>query len=360
MLAELGTFALQSDELQPVLNEAARLSVQGTGTRFGKICEYRPEQGELAVRAGFGWREGVVGRALSKADVSTPVGRAFITGKPVITRNLAGNHDFTLPPIYPQHGIISSVNVVVARFGVLEVDSDEPRSFCGRDVIFLTGLANVCAEAAARIEQGRQMQRALAEQRTLLGELEHRVRNHLHMIVAQAHGLAGRTADPEAKRGFGAITHRVLALATLYDRLLGVGMTKRLDLGDYLTALCDNIRAVEEIAARGIEIICRAVPIEVALETATALGIIANELIANSLEHAFDDRPGQILVELQRESAGLRLIIADNGAGMSMGANGTGLNLVFRMARQLGGRLELCAAQGTRWELELPLPPTAE
>ena len=353
-LAALGTSALQSETLAPVLQEAARRAAEGTDTPFCKICEYRAADDALVVVAGIGWRPGVIGAAIARADRSNPVGRAFRTGEPVITRDLRGQHDFDLPPIYGDHAIISSVNVVIARFGVLEVDSDTPRSFSDTDIIFLTGLANVCAEAAARLERERRLRDTVAEQRIFLRELEHRVRNHLHLIVSHAQSLAARTGDAGAKRGYAELTRRILALATLYDRLLGVHMAKEIDLGGYLGALCETIREVEATEARRVRLACASDPVQVPLDRATSIGIIANELVANSLEHAFGESGGTISIELRRASPELiRLAVTDDGSGMPPDPQGIGLSLVRRLAQQLGGRLELKKAAGTRWELEL-------
>src|SRR5438874_2375410 len=128
-LAQLGALALSSTDLQQVLAEAARLCASGAGAPFCKILEHRSERGDLIIRAGVGWREGVVGAATAKADRSTPAGRAFVTGKPVITQDLRGRHDFVLPSIYVEHGIVSSANMPIAGFGVLEIDGAEPNQF---------------------------------------------------------------------------------------------------------------------------------------------------------------------------------------------------------------------------------------
>lgn len=338
-----------------MLDEAARLCAEGAGTIFCQIVEHRPERGDLVVRAGVGWCEGVVGAAIASADRSTPAGRALATGKPVIVRDFNEAHDFALPPIYRDHRIVSAANVLIEGFGVLEIDSMEPRAFDDHDVIVLIGFANICAETVARLERQRTLQRLLRDRGIFLRELQHRVRNHLHVLVSLAHVLAARTGDAEAKGGFDEITRRIMALATLYDRLLGVRMAPRLDLGRYIAALCDNIGEFEMPQDRQVDLRCRVEPIDVSLETATAIGIIANELVANSLEHAFGDGAGRIMVVLERSQDGrARLVVADNGAGMPARPRGMGLNLVRRLARQLGGRLELKQADGTRWELELP------
>ena len=355
-LAELGSFALRSEELQPVLDEAARLCAEAAGVVLCQIVEHRPESGDLVVRAGTGWREGVIGAAIAGADRSTPAGRALTTGKPVIASDLGRPHDFALPAIYASHGVLSLANVPIDGFGAIEIDSTEPRGFNYGDITLLIAFANTCAETIARLDRQRALQRVLRDRGVFLRELQHRVRNHLHVLVSLAHVLAGRTQDAEAKKGFDEITRRIMALATLYDRLLGVRMAPRLDLGRYISALCDNIGEFEMPQTRQVDLRCRVEAMEVSLETATAIGIIANELVANSLEHAFGDGSGRIVVALDRTEDGrARLVVADNGAGMPARPRGMGLNLVRRLARQLGGRLELKQADGTRWELELPV-----
>jgi two-component sensor histidine kinase len=354
-LAALGALALRSTDLEQVLAEAARLCASGAGVPFCKILEHRSEHDDLIIRAGVGWREGVVGASVAKADRSTPAGRAFVTGKPVITQDLRGPHDFVLPPIYLEHGIASSANIPIAGLGVLEIDSREPRQFDDSDTVYLAGFANMCAETVARLQRERALQQLVRDRGTFLRELQHRVRNHLHMLVTLAQVQAGRTKDDAAKQGFEEMTRRIMALATLYDRLLGVRMGDRLDLGRYIAALCDNIVDFGTTRERGVDLRYQVEPIEVPLETATAAGIVANELVANSIEHAFGNGKGRIMVALERSAPNrARLVVADNGTGMPSRPRGLGLNLVRRLAQQLGGTLELKHADGTRWEIEFP------
>jgi two-component sensor histidine kinase/uncharacterized protein YigA (DUF484 family) len=355
-LAALGALALRSTNLQDVLAEAARLCASGAGVPFCKILEHRSEHGDLIVRAGVGWQDGVVGSAIAKADRSSPAGRAFLTGKPVITVDLRRPHDFALPSIYEAHGIVSSANMPIAGFGVLEIDSPEPAAFDGADTLYLAGCANMCAETVARLQRERALQQLVRDRGTFLRELQHRVRNHLHMLVSLAQVQAGRTKDEAAKQGFQEITRRIMALATLYDRLLGVRMGERLDLGRYIAALCDNIVEFGTTRERQVDLRCQVEPVEVPLETATAAGLIANELVANSLEHAFGTGPGRIMVVLEPSARNrARLVVADNGSGMPARPRGLGLNLVRRLAQQLGGTLELKQGEGTRWEIEFPV-----
>ena len=79
-LARFGSFALRQDSLLPVLTEAARVCAEGLDAPFSKICRYRPADNDLLIEAGVGWNDGVVGHVVSRADSSSPQGRAFVTG----------------------------------------------------------------------------------------------------------------------------------------------------------------------------------------------------------------------------------------------------------------------------------------
>lgn len=132
-IAGFGSFALRQTDLQAVLDEAARACAKGLDVTFCKICRFQPESDDLLVVAGVGWREGVIGHAVSKADATTPQGRAFTSGDPAIARDLRIATGYVLPAFYAAHGIISTVDVVIKGaerpYGVLEVDSDVQHDF---------------------------------------------------------------------------------------------------------------------------------------------------------------------------------------------------------------------------------------
>jgi GAF domain-containing protein len=159
-LAAFGAFAFRERDLAGVLAEASRICAEGLGAPFCKVCRYRPAEGDLLVEAGFGWNQGVVGGVVSRADATSPQGRAYATGAPVIVRDLRAPGDYRPPPFYAEHGIVSTVDVLIRRhggsapWGVLEIDSPAPpRDYDRHDVDFLTGFANVFAEAVATAER---------------------------------------------------------------------------------------------------------------------------------------------------------------------------------------------------------------
>lgn len=87
-IAEFGSFALRQNDLLTVLREAARVCAEGLSVPFCKVCRYRLAENDLLVEAGFGWQAGVVGVVVSRADASSPQGRAFISGEPSVCNDL--------------------------------------------------------------------------------------------------------------------------------------------------------------------------------------------------------------------------------------------------------------------------------
>jgi C4-dicarboxylate-specific signal transduction histidine kinase len=173
-LADFGSFAFREDNLQAVLAEAARICAQGLNVPFAKICRYRPKDGDLLVVAGWGWHSGVVGGVVSKADKSSTQGRAFVTGEPVILENVGKNHSYKLPAFYAEHQVISTADVPIqskkGSWGVLEVDSAVERQFDQHDIVFLTGFANVVAEAVVTSERTFAMRDSIRRMELMIAE----------------------------------------------------------------------------------------------------------------------------------------------------------------------------------------------
>ncbi len=90
-LAEFGTFAFREPDLLKILTEAARICATSLEVPFCKVCRYRADKDDLLIEAGWGWKLGVIGRVVSQANESSPQGRAYVTGEPVIIRNLNSN-----------------------------------------------------------------------------------------------------------------------------------------------------------------------------------------------------------------------------------------------------------------------------
>lgn len=363
-IADFGGFAFRSSDLQAILDKAASVCAIEVDAPLCKVCRFRSEHNDLLIEAGFGWKPEVVGKAVSKADETSPGGRAYVTRKPVICTNLADAQGFVLPDFYRQHGIVSTVNVVIqgsngdAPYGILEIDSPESREYHLQDISFLTAFANVLAEAVATAQRMERLRAALAEKDVLSRELQHRVRNNLHLIHAMLH-MEGEN-QPAAEHSFHTIANRVQALAGVYDHLLGSGLARNIAFDQYLEKLCETLRRFQPGA---VELVHQPlVSVMVDLDTATAMGIAITELITNSYKHAFPGGRGKIEVALDYQGEAPVLTVQDNGVGIDpvQPTKRNGLGLVRRLVEQISASIEVRRTQkGTCCEIVLPLAKTA-
>jgi two-component sensor histidine kinase len=382
-LARFGSFAFRETNLIRILEEAARICAGSLGVRHCKVCRYRPVEKDLLIEAGFGWHPGVVGKVVSPADESSPQGRAFVSGEPVIVHNLHQANDYMPPDFYAQHGIVSTVDVLIKSqagppFGVLEVDSTAEHSYDEHDINFLTGFANVLAEAVATKGRNEALQaalsamaasvvekdRLLSERNLLAMELQHRVRNNLQLINDIVTGQLRQASNEGGRKGLQGIIRQIMSLAEVYEHLLGVGMNGKIDLGAYAAALCANLPDLQPAPVFPITLHCDAKALEVTLASATALGLVLTELISNSYEHAFPGRGGTIGVHVtpgDQADQGM-ITVADDGIGYVPTAETRrhGVGLVRRLMEQLEGTLDVVSGVGTVWTLRFPVMPAAD
>ena len=174
-IARFGSFALREWDLMKILTEATRVCAEGLNVPFSKVCRYRAEQNDLLIVAGHGWQEGVIGYVVSRADASSPQGLAFTTGEPSICDDLQKSPFKDLPPFYGAHGVVSIIDVIIKGgdeqpYGILEIDNDHQHDYDQYDINFLTGFANVLAEAVSTASRGEALQLTVDRMKAVVEE----------------------------------------------------------------------------------------------------------------------------------------------------------------------------------------------
>src|SRR6202022_4842569 len=190
LLGEFGRSALQTRDMRQIVQRATELCAQGLEAPFAKVLEYIPDEKRLLIRAGVGWPAGTIDHVSLGADVESPAGYAFHTGKRVISNHLQEETRFRTPQLLAQHGVRRAINVLIARvgegqlpFGVLEVDSADPGQFDRADADFLAGFAGLLGIAIERQQADAELQSSLDHQAMLTREMSHRVKNSLASVV---------------------------------------------------------------------------------------------------------------------------------------------------------------------------------
>jgi PAS domain S-box-containing protein len=225
--------------------------------------------------------------------------------------------------------------------------------------VFYTGDNNstllLAIEDITERRNSERLLKALSDQKdTLLSEMSHRVANSLQ-IIASILLLKARSVQSEETRGHLEDAHRrVMSVAALQQQLVATGKGETLEVGQYLSKLCETLAASMIGDKRAISLNVEADAGAVTSEQAVSLGLIVTELVINALKHAFplDVKTGNIVVKYSVVATGWTLSIADNGCGMPVNPAqrpvGLGTSIVKALSQQLDAEVVVAtSAHGT-------------
>ncbi|MCX7317940.1 MAG: GAF domain-containing protein [Hyphomicrobiales bacterium] len=365
LLGEFGRTALLTRDFKQILQRATELCSQGLQTRYAKVLEFIPEQNRLLVRAGVGWAAGTIDHVSLGADIESPAGFAYQTGKAVISNHLEHEERFRTPKLLADHNIKRTINVLIRRggegdswFGVLEVDTPDPGKFDEGDAEFLAGFASLLGIAIERQQTDARLQEALEHQALLTREMSHRVKNSLTSVIGLLHVQARGAATEEVRHALQDAAARVATIAQVHDHLWRSSTIGFVDLSDFLGELCKNLVGT----ARGHTIHCDADPLPMPADYAIPLGLLINELVTNAVKYAYPDDVGAIDVSAHEIKGRLHVAVADQGVGLPADFDieaprlSLGFKVIKGLVRQLGGHLTIDGTPpGARFTADLPL-----
>jgi len=146
-------------------------------------------------------------------------------------------------------------------------------------------------------------------------------------------------------------------MALVHEKLYQSTYIGKLDLGNYLKFLGDNLFQFFGMKGKGITLTMDIRNVFLAIDTAIPLGLIINELISNSLKYAFPEgRKGEISLMIHQQGYTLTLQYKDNGIGIPKdfdwrNAESLGLRLIISLVDQLDGTIELDQSSGTMFTI---------
>ena len=151
-MATLRQKALASTDLSTLMDEAVALVARTLDVEYGSVLEPLPDSSALFLRAGVGWKDGLVGRATVGLD--SLAGYTLASSEPVIVADLHTETRFRGPSLLHDHGVVSSVSMTMGGHeqpvGVLEAHTTRRRLFTADDVHFLRAVANLLATISVR------------------------------------------------------------------------------------------------------------------------------------------------------------------------------------------------------------------
>ncbi len=201
---------------------------------------------------------------------------------------------------------------------------------------------------------------SLREKELLLKEIHHRVKNNMQIISSLLNLESSAAAGAVERDIFRDSQSRIKAMSLIHEKLYRSGDIMTVDMQDYLRSLVKGLYSLYGESEEKVKARIRAEGIALGIDTAVLCGLITNELVTNSLRHAFPPGGGGTITvsvsgdEGQGGERNWELAVEDNGAGMPAGismknARTLGLQLVSMLVEhQLGGTVGVVRNGGTK------------
>lgn len=207
------------------------------------------------------------------------------------------------------------------------------------------GLAVYFRDVTERRQADEKIKRSLQEKEVLLREIHHRVKNNLQVICSMLRLQARSIQDETMLQALRDCRERVQAMAMLHDQLHRARDLSNINLGEYVRNLAASLFCSYGVNSSDIGLRTVVEDMAVSIDTAIPCGLIVNELVSNSLRHAFPGgRQGHVALGLSSRPGGqAELSIADDGCGFPENARlagSLGLRLVDLLAEQIDATME--------------------
>jgi PAS domain S-box-containing protein len=217
--------------------------------------------------------------------------------------------------------------------------------------------AEITANAIKRKQAEGEVKSLLEEKELLLHEVHHRIKNNMNTMISLLSLQARATKDAEAIASLKDAMGRLQSMSTLYNKLFCAEDLREMSLKEYLPTL---IREIVSMFPNGdvVETEAKVDDIRLDIKRLSTVGIIANEIIANAMKHAFEGRErGKITVAARLKANRVELRIEDDGVGMPEAVSlesstGFGLSLVRILAKQLDASVSIERRKGSRFAIE--------
>lgn len=224
--------------------------------------------------------------------------------------------------------------------------------FISQHLIFLGYTEGQMSLANAELElQNQIIQRKSDENAILVKEIHHRVKNNLQIIISLLRMHRDEVSSEETRKDFDEAINRILSMAILHQQMYREKDLSRFSLKEYIESLSRDIIASYKQENQQIDCQIAVRDFHMKLETVVPLGLMVNELISNSLKHAFSDKKkGEIRIRIEEQPNGFFMHYSDSGLWVEDKplVNGFGLDLVNMLTEQLNGEM---TRNGSTFEL---------
>ena len=189
------------------------------------------------------------------------------------------------------------------------------------------------------------------EKTVMLREIHHRVKNNLQVISSLLRLQSEEFEDSESRQKFNDTIHRVRSMAHIHERMYQSEHLSRIDLEGYIETLSAELIHSYQIT-KSIDFEVRCEMREVHPKSLVSLALIFNELVSNSLKHAFTNTESpRISIDLRfGPNDTVLLSYYDNGEWKTYTKKSFGMELIDSLSEQLNGEFNIIPQEGTRFD----------
>jgi two-component sensor histidine kinase len=214
------------------------------------------------------------------------------------------------------------------------------------------------------------LEKLVREKEWLLKEVHHRVKNNLQTVICLLESQSAYLEN-DALKAIENSKHRIYAMSLIHQKLYRAEGIKAIDMSLYIGEFVHYLAESFGALASRVRIRQDVAPLELGVSQAIPIGLILNEAVTNCFKYAFpgggdlggaagSGAGGEISIRLWLSSDQVNLVIADDGVGMSLAADGgevnsLGIELMRGLARDLGGVLDIFAVRGVTIALSFPI-----
>lgn len=204
-----------------------------------------------------------------------------------------------------------------------------------------------------------EIKKSLREKEILLREIHHRVKNNMQIISSLLNLQSGYVEEEKYRDMLKESQARILSMALIHENLYQSRDITKIELNDYIRDLVNNLFQSYATSENKIKFNKQIEKVSLGIDSAMSCGLIINELVSNSLKHAFPDAAeGEINIAFrQTDENTFELIVSDNGIGLPDNLDlqkigSMGLFLVKMLVEdQLEGEISLDRSRGTKFSI---------
>ena len=199
------------------------------------------------------------------------------------------------------------------------------------------------------VERNQTIENQNNEKTTLVKEIHHRVKNNLQIIISLLRLQKNELKSAESKKQFSEAINRIMVMSLIHRRLYQGGDLAKVKIQSYLQELADDIKSLSETGFKTKIKVTSDIE-KVGLKTIVPLGLLINELVSNSIKHAFSDEQSceiKVIIKEEKDPY-FSLTYHDNGCWKEPkdGSSSFGLELIKILTEQMDGTHERQTNEG--------------